>query len=122
MLHKVLAAVPRVSSDNKGSSPIETRRSYTRWTRPNNVITAFLCAKLFGFKVLTIDARVVHAPTEDLGEVASMVAHAQAVTPPPHQTRTRRDGQRASLAYAVRLLEEGSKSLDEARGVRASIR
>jgi hypothetical protein len=88
--------------------------------RPNNVITAFLRVKLLGMNLLTIDARVVHAPTVDLGKPASMAfPQGRGLTPLSDQARTSRDGQRANLADAMRLLEEGSKNLDEARGMRA---
>jgi hypothetical protein len=112
--------VRRVSTDHKGLSAIEIRRSQIGAMRPNNVITAFLRVKLLGMNLLTIDARVVHAPTGDLGEAAPVAfPQGRALTPLPDQTTTSRDGQRADLAYAMRLLEEGSKNLDEARGMRA---
>jgi hypothetical protein len=101
---------------------IELARSRGRRIRPNNVIAAHIRAKLFGLEILTLDARVVHAPAAEVGEVGSLVAQAQAVTPladrVAHQVRRRRDGQPVDLAYALRLLQEGAKSLDEARGAR----
>ena len=107
----------RASADDKSSSAIEIRRSHIGGIRPNNVITAFLRVKLLGMKLLTIDARIVHRPIGDVEEAASVAfAEGSAPVPAPSHAGTGRDGQRANLAYALRLLEEGSKNLDQARG------
>jgi hypothetical protein len=82
---------------------------------PNIVIAAFARAKLLGLKILTIDARVVLASADSPPDVGSAAARARVVTPVP--VSPRRAGMRADLAYAVRLLEEGSRSLDEVRGM-----
>lgn len=81
------------------------------------VIAAFARARLFGIKILTIDARVVLAPADAATDVASVAAEAKVVTPLVYRP-VPRVRQRADLAYAVRLLEEGSRSLDEVRGMR----
>lgn len=81
------------------------------------VIAAFARARLFGIKILTIDARVVLAPANAPADVASVAAQSKVVAPLAYRP-VQRGGQRADLAYAVRLLEEGERSLDEVRGMR----
>jgi hypothetical protein len=78
------------------------------------VIAVFARAKLLGIKILTIDARVAIAP-DTARDLASVAARAKVVSPDAYLPQ-RHVGQRADLAQAVRLLEEGTKSLDEARG------
>ncbi len=80
-------------------------------------IAAFVRAKLLGIKLLTIDARVVIAPVDTAPDVASVAAQARVLTPGAYRP-VQHVGKRADLAHAVRLLEEGSKSLDEVRGNR----
>lgn len=82
------------------------------------VIAAFARARLFGVKILAIDARVVLAPADAGSDAPSAAAQARAVTPVAYRP-VPRVGQRADLAQAVRLLEEGSKSLDEVRAMRS---
>ena len=77
------------------------------------VIAVFARAKLLGIKILTIDARVAIAP-DTSRDLSSVAARARIVSPDAYQPN-RYVGQRADLAQAVRLLEEGTKSLDEAR-------
>ena len=77
------------------------------------VIAVFARAKLLGIKILTIDARVAIAP-DTARDLASVAARARVVSPNAYLPQ-RHLGQRADLAQAVRLLEEGTKSLDEAR-------
>ena len=81
------------------------------------IIAVFARAKLLGIKLLTVDARVVIAP-DTARDVASVAARARVVSSSAHQP-VQRLGKRADLAQAVRLLEEGSKSLDEVRGLRS---
>lgn len=80
------------------------------------VIAAFVRAKLFGIKILTLDARVVLTPAATNLDVTSAAAQSKVVTPLVYRP-AHRVGTRADLAYAVRLLEEGSKSLDEVRAM-----
>jgi hypothetical protein len=56
-------------------------------------------------------------PAVERGEVPSATGRGEAVTPPTEQASRRRDSQRADLAYAVHLLQESSKILDEARAL-----
>ena len=78
------------------------------------VIALFARAKLLGIKILTIDARVAIAP-DTAHDLASVAARTRVITTGTY-LRERHVGERADLARAVRLLEEGTKSLDKARG------
>jgi hypothetical protein len=51
----------------------------------------------------------------ELGELPSACDRGEAVESGTEQPRERRDRQRADLEYAVRLLKESSKTLDEVR-------
>ena len=51
----------------------------------------------------------------ELGEVPSEAGRGEAVESGAEQPRGRRDRQRADLEYAMRLLKESSKTLDEVR-------
>jgi hypothetical protein len=113
----VLEAVARTRSDDGGTSPSEDGRWRRDRAAPSTVIAVFARAKLLGLKILTIDARVVIAP-DTARDVASVAARTRVVSPSAHQP-VQRVGKRADLAQAVRLLEEGSKSLDEVRGMRS---
>jgi hypothetical protein len=77
------------------------------------VIAVFARAKLLGMKILTIDARVAIAP-DKARDLASAAARATTVLPDASLTE-RQAGQHADLSRAVRLLEEGTKSLDKSR-------
>jgi hypothetical protein len=110
---QVLRAVARAESDG-GSSNRGDRRLRGDRSAPSLVVAAFARAKLLGIKILTIDARVVIAPA-DPGSSASTVATRTRRVSPLVYGPAPRTGQRADLAYAVRLLEEGSKSLNETR-------
>jgi hypothetical protein len=80
-----------------------------------------VCARLFGLKILTIDAQVVHGHAAELDDVVSGIAQVQAVPPLFQLAKTRSDAPLADLAYAVRLLEEGSRILDESRRMNARV-
>ena len=108
----------RTGSDGGGRSRAESRGSQGERRGPNTVIAAVARARLLGLKILTIDARVVLAPADSPADVTSAAARARVVHPVPPSSQ-RVGGARADLAYAVRLLEEGSKSLDEVRGLRS---
>ena len=77
-------------------------------------IVVFARAKLLGIKILTIDARVAIAP-DTARDLATVATRARVISTDAY-LRERRVGQRADLAQAVHLLEEGTKSLDKARG------
>lgn len=86
----------------------------------NIVIAAFVRAKLLGIKLLTLDARIVLAPEDADSDIVAVAARARRVNASVDRPTPRLAvGQRADLAYAVKLLEEGSKSLNEARAVRS---
>lgn len=113
----MLRSVAKPKSDDGGPSDQKDRHSRGDRSAPSLVIAAYARAKLFGIKILTLDARVVLAPADAGSDVSTLAANAQMVTPSVYLP-VRRVGQRADLAYAVRLLEEGSKSLDEVRAMR----
>ena len=112
----MLGAVAQTRSNGDSSGRKERRPGADR--APSMVIAAFARAKLFGIKILTVDARIVLAPADAGAEVTPVAANARTVTPLIYRP-VRRVGDRADLAYAVRLLEEGSKSLDEVRAMRS---
>jgi hypothetical protein len=115
MFQRVAGETRKATSEDKGV--LTHRRLHTGWIRPGNVITLFLQAKLFRVKLLTISARVVHTPTAELDDAPTVSAQS-AVTRLSDPVRARRDGHRADLTYASRLIAEGSKSLAEARRIR----
>jgi hypothetical protein len=80
------------------------------------VIAAFARAKLLGIRLLTLDIRVVIVPGDARSDVASVAAKAMTVTPKAYPP-AHRIGNGESLAHAVRLLEEGTKSLKEVRSI-----
>ena len=77
-------------------------------------IVVFARAKLLGIKILTVDARVAIAP--DTARDLATVATRTRLISTDALLRERHVGQRADLARAVHLLEEGTKSLDKSRG------
>ena len=81
------------------------------------VIAVFARAKLLGIKILTIDARVAIAP-DTARDLASVAARTRVISTGAYLSK-QHVGQRADLAQAVRLLEEGTKSLDKTRGPRS---
>jgi hypothetical protein len=108
--------VARPKAGEPSPSAGEVRRPQGDGSRQGTVIAAFVRARLLGLQILTLDARValVSADTdEELPTVARRTNEVPLFAPGLAQSRM---GQPANLAYAVRLLEEGSKSLDEVRG------
>jgi hypothetical protein len=108
------------TASNKERSAGNDRRLRDRPGGQNIVIAAFVRAKLLGIKLLTLDARIVLAPEDADADIVAVASRARRVNalvdrPVPRLAV----GQRADLAYAVRLLEEGSKSLNEARAIRS---
>jgi hypothetical protein len=115
------AAVARPELDGGGRWASAVRRSQGNRNRQGTVIAALVRARLLGVNILNIDARVVlMSAADDVPDVTPVVARAKALTRSTERSMTQGEGQGADLAYAVRLLEEGSKSLDEVRGMRAS--
>ena len=112
----MLVAVAKVSSDKRGSQAGRDGGSSDDRRAPNIVIAAFLRAKLLGIKILTLDARIVLTPADSGSDVAAAAGRARVVRASPSVRGISRGG---DLAHAVRLLEEGSKSLDEVRGRRS---
>jgi hypothetical protein len=116
---RVTGAVGRRRSDESGSWAGAIRQSRGNRLGPGTVIAAFVRARLLGIKILTLDARVVLLSADAASDLPSVASQANVVAP---QTGKRsvehRDGQRGDLAYAVRLLEEGSMRLDEVRASR----
>ena len=74
----------------------------------------FARAKLLGIKILTVDARVAIAP-DTAHDLVTVATRTRVISTDAH-LRERHVGQRADLARAVHLLEEGTKSLDKSRG------
>lgn len=111
----MLATVARARSST-GTSNGKDRLSRKDRGVPSMVIAIFARAKLFGIKILTIDARVAIAP--DAARDMTSVAARTVISQDPYRLE-QHVGQRADLARAVRLLEKGTKSLDEARACTA---
>jgi hypothetical protein len=79
------------------------------------VIAVFARAKLLGIKILTLDARVAIAP-DTARDLVTVATRTRVLSTKDAYLRERNVGQRADLARAVHLLEEGTKSLEKARG------
>lgn len=115
----LLAVAKTQQSKNGGGSPTVGRGdSRDNWGAPSMVIAAFVRAKLFGIKILTLDARIVLAPADE-SDVRTLAVRARSVAPASDKSSPRL-AHRSDLAHAVRLLEEGSKSLEEVRGLTKS--
>jgi hypothetical protein len=111
-------AVTRAKRDEGRAATSDVRRSADR-TSPGTIIAAYVRARLLGIKILTIDARIVHVGPDSLPDIARAAANEKGMKPLTEGTAARRDGRRAGLAYAMRLLEESSKDMDHARALRA---
>ena len=92
------------------------RRSEGDGSRQGTVIAAFVRARLLGLQVLTLDVRVALLSADTAEELPSLAGKSDGVALLTHGPTKRSMGQPADLAYAVRLLEDSSKSLDEVRG------
>ena len=81
--------------------------------RPGTIIAAFLRARLLGLQILTLDARVALVPADRAGELPRVAAQVKprAISSRAHNPNV----YGADLADAVRLLEEGTKALDQVR-------
>ena len=79
------------------------------------VIAVFARAKLLGIKILTLDARVAIAP-DTARDLVTVATRTRVIATTDAYLRERHVDQRADLARAVHLLEEGTKSLEKARG------
>jgi hypothetical protein len=110
--------VAAAASNKNRSVTRRDQRPRDGGTGPNIVLAAFVRARLLGIKLLTLDARIVVAPDDADTDIVGVAARARRVNASPNRPVARlAAGQRADLAYAVRLLEEGSKSLNEARAL-----
>ena len=98
------------------SSPGEVRRPLDNGNGQGIVIAAFVRARLLGLQILTVDARVALVPAETAEELPSVAGQSDGVALLAHEPLKSSTGKQADLAYAVRLLEDSSKSLDEVRG------
>ena len=98
------------------SSSDEVRRPLGDGDRQGIVVAAFVRARLLGLQILTVDARVALVPADTAEELPSVAGQSDGVALLAHEPMKRFTGQPANLAYAVRLLEDSSKSLDEVRG------
>lgn len=108
------------TASNKARPVRNDRRPRDERAGRNIVIAAFVRAKLLGIKLLTLDARIVLAPEDADADIVAVATRARRVNALVDRPLPRLAvGQRADLAYAVRLLEEGSKSLNEARAMRS---
>jgi hypothetical protein len=83
--------------------------------RPGTIIAAFVRARLFGLQILTLDARVALVPTDRASELTAGAGRADSRAGPLHQSTS--GGYKADLADAVRLLDEGTKALEQVRRV-----
>ncbi len=101
---------------DRGPSTGEIRRSQSDGSRQGTIIAAFVRARLLGLQILTLDARVALVSADATGKLPAVADQANEVPLLADGVTKTRIGQPADLAYAVRLLEEGSKSLDEVRG------
>jgi hypothetical protein len=110
--------VAAATSSNNRSVARRDRQPREGGPGRNIVIAAFVRAKVLGIKLLTLDARIVLAPEEPSSDIVTVATRARRVSASPDRPSPRlAAGQRADLAYAVKLLEEGSKSLNEARAM-----
>jgi hypothetical protein len=100
--------------NERGSSAIPTQFSAGNGGRPGTIIAAFVRARLLGIQILTLDARVALVPADRPGELPMIVDRAQSRTVSSREGNP--NGQRADLADAVRLLDEGTKALEQVRG------
>ena len=115
---QALRAMTTADPDRRAAANTKQRSS---GAQPSILIVAFIRAKLLGIKLLTLDARVVLAPAEAGSDITSVAAQARSVSPLLERPLPRiPSGGRSDLSYAIRLLEEGSKSLNESR-VRRSL-
>lgn len=94
----------------------EARRPEDDGSRQGTVIAAFVRARLLGLQILTVDARVALVPAQTAEQLPSVAGESDGVALLVHGLPKRSMTQPADLAYAVRLLEDSSKSLDEVRG------
>jgi hypothetical protein len=82
--------------------------------RPGTIIAAYVRARLLGIQILTLDARVALVPADRAGDLPVVAGRAKSRTT---STRERNPiGNGADLADAVRLLDEGTKALEQVRG------
>lgn len=110
--------VAGTGAGDRGRSTGEVGGSQNDGDRPGTIIAAFVRARVLGLQILTLEARVALVPAGVLSELPAAVARAKAL-PPSASELTKEGAKRPSdLAYAVHLLEESSKSLDEVRGRR----
>jgi hypothetical protein len=76
------------------------------------VLVALVRAKLLGIKILSLDVRVALGPahSDSIGRTLNGKSQLAAAS-------ARSLEKRADIAQAMRLLEEGSKSLGEVKGI-----
>jgi hypothetical protein len=117
-LERELGAVARRRPNKESSTTGEISRSQSNRTGQGTVVAALVSARLLGLKVLTLDAQMVLAPADAALDPPTVVAQAKPASSLVDRPATAHpEGQRADLAYAVRLLEESSKSLDVVRAM-----
>jgi hypothetical protein len=91
------------------------RRSSVVPHEGDRVIDAQVHARLLGLPLLRIDAHVVVGPARPpIGPSAAMAERTEPALPPVTSDGAMPPG----LAQAVRLLDEGSSTLDDARSIR----
>jgi hypothetical protein len=83
----------------------------------DQVIDGRLTARLLGVRLLDIDAHVVVAAARDAG-TTSRPARNAGVPSRPAPPAAGADGRAPALRRAVRLLDEGSSALEDARQIR----
>jgi hypothetical protein len=113
-------AVTRARRDEGRVATSDVRRSSADRTSPGTIIAAYVRARPLGIKILTIDARIVYVGADSAPDVARGAANEKGLKPLTEGTAARRDGRRAGLPYAMQLLEESSKDMEDVRGPRAT--
>jgi hypothetical protein len=105
--------VPGPGGGNGGVSPTPRQLSKENGGRSGTIIAAHVRARLLGMQILTVDARVALVPADRAGELPAVAGRAKSRT---ISTRERNpNGYRADLADAVRLLDEGTRALEQVR-------
>ena len=77
------------------------------------IIAAHVRARVLGMQILTLDARVALVPADRAGELPAVAGRAKSRTIPTREGNP--NGYRGDLADAVRLLDEGTKALEQVR-------
>lgn len=108
--------MPGPGGGNASVPPIPRQLSKKNGGPSGTIIAAHVRARLLGIQILTVDARVALVPAERAGELPAVAGRAKSRTIPTREGNP--NGYRADLADAVRLLDEGTKALEQVRDKR----